>query len=101
VTLDEIIKQCLQDGEDWFPHTFRDVPFLTLAMCGEAGECANLVKKFVRGSRTAEGLQDALEEELTDVFIYLMSLVGELEFDIVAKYEEKRQKNVERFGRTA
>jgi NTP pyrophosphatase (non-canonical NTP hydrolase) len=52
----------------WVAWSEEDKRFLTLALCGEVGELANLVKKEWRGdgARTA-----AIREELVDVRIYL------------------------------
>lgn len=101
MNLNEIIGQCLDDSHEWFPDHAGDVAFLTLALCGETGELANLVKKIVRRTHTGEELQDKIEEEVVDVFIYLMNIVGLFEqqtgFDLVELYKAKRDENVLRF----
>ena len=104
MTLDEVIDQCINDSQDWFPDVADNIPFLALAMAGEAGEVANETKKIWRtvehsAFRVYEVDTDALREEVVDTFIYLMNLVGVLEMDIVKAYEAKRAINVERFGR--
>lgn len=100
--IEDITRQCVQDSHDWFPDKSADLPFLVLCLAGEVGELANLVKKVARGTHTAEVLQNKIEEETTDVFIYLMNIVGLLAdrngFDIVEAYAMKRDENVERFA---
>jgi NTP pyrophosphatase (non-canonical NTP hydrolase) len=55
------------------PGSEEDRHFLALAMCGEAGEVANLIKKQWRGDNIPD-FQDKLEEEIGDVFAYLTLL---------------------------
>lgn len=50
-----------------------------LALCGEAGEFANIVKKLVwYQSTTLKLLRPQLEKELCDVFYHLVQLCTEL-----------------------
>jgi NTP pyrophosphatase (non-canonical NTP hydrolase) len=53
-----------------------------LAMVGEAGEAANVIKKIVRDGESSE-LWEALTVELVDVLIYIIKLIelGSLRFD--------------------
>jgi NTP pyrophosphatase (non-canonical NTP hydrolase) len=97
-----MIHQCVQDSEVWFPEHSRDLPFLTLAMCGEAGELANQVKKIWRGTHQMDGIdgiRHKIEQEAVDTFIYLANIFGVLEIDPLAVYDEIRAANVERFGK--
>lgn len=96
--INDVIDQCLDDSREWFPDTEGDIPFLLLALLGEAGESANLVKKVMRGSKTWAEIDKELVEELTDIFIYLMNLFGELSIDPIKEYQKKRAFNVDRFG---
>jgi NTP pyrophosphatase (non-canonical NTP hydrolase) len=99
-TIQEIIKQCGKDSHRWFPKTADDIGFMTLAMVGEAGEVANVVKKILRGSlflKDAKTKND-LAMEITDVFIYLMDLCDLLGIDIERAYNMKRMENEQRFG---
>lgn len=102
--IQDIVNQCTSDSHEWFPTTAEDLAFNALAMAGEVGEFANVVKKVMRGSRRYDDLktQEELGEELTDVFIYLMNIVGilqrRMDFDLVEAYARKRQFNHERFG---
>lgn len=111
--LDEMIAQCTADSVRWFPEA-QDLPTMTLAMCGEAGEVANLVKKIVRGSLTTEEAmdpetmsdmeKDTLQEEIVDVLIYLCNIMGLQELrgiDWKQIWDDKRAFNEDRFGRLA
>lgn len=79
---------------------------VALALMGECGELANLVKKHVR-SESAGGRdtisdrgRDYLEEareELADIFIYLMKLSMILKTDLEKEYLKKTKKNKSRF----
>lgn len=77
--------------------------YLTNALAGEVGEAANLVKKVVRSSVYGHGdvkledLRQEIEEELTDVFIYLLTAAGLLGMDLEKAYFEKLAKNERRF----
>lgn len=110
MNLEEMISQCTADSNRWFPKA-QDLSTMTLAMCGEAGEVANLVKKIVRGSLTTEEAmdygamsdieKDTLQEEVVDVLIYLCNIMGLSEFaDINWQeiWETKRDFNEQRFG---
>lgn len=96
-----LVEQCSQDSMRWFPETANDIPFLTLAMCGEAGEVANLVKKVARKSHTMDDMQHKLAEEIVDVLIYLCNIIGQLpeELDWAAIWNAKRAFNESRFGK--
>jgi NTP pyrophosphatase (non-canonical NTP hydrolase) len=99
VNLEELVKQCHEDTTDWFPERPYDIPFLTLALAGEVGEVANLVKKVERGTHTFTELKPQITEELVDVLTYLSTLFGALEVDNLEEhYLAKRERNTERFA---
>ncbi len=100
MTLEEIQKQCIEDTKEWFPELYYDMGFLTLALAGEVGELANLVKKIIRGTHDAMALKTLVEEEAIDSFIYLMNIFAVLGTNVEEAYRVKRAHNVERFGRT-
>ena len=60
--------------------------FLALAIAGEAGELANLVKKKWQGDAVD---QQSLREEIADIRIYLEHLARHLHIDTDAACEEK------------
>jgi|SRR5882724_2551730 len=111
--LDVLAAQCAKDSKEWFPEAAnaastnpeeltRALIHHSLAMCGEVGEVANLVKKVDRGTVDITNIvfQNDIHEELTDVFIYLLNLVALLKIDLLKEYMKKRDKNVKRFSRT-
>jgi len=67
------------------------------------GEAANLVKKVVRGVVYGRGdvrledVREQLVEEVTDVFIYLLTIAGLLGIDLEKAYFQKLEKNKRRF----
>jgi NTP pyrophosphatase (non-canonical NTP hydrolase) len=98
--LTDIARQCMKDSKRWFPDTAHSLAFMTLALCGEVGELANIVKKIERGScdiRDAK-TKHALVMEATDVFIYLMDVFALLGVDPEQAYNMKRIENEQRFG---
>lgn len=52
------------------PGSVEDQRFLALALCGEAGELANIVKKEWRGDNDP-AFREKLADELGDVYAYL------------------------------
>jgi len=55
----------------------HDIRFLTLALCGEVGELANVIKKQWRGDSAA--ISDEARLELADVLAYTLMLAHELD----------------------
>jgi NTP pyrophosphatase (non-canonical NTP hydrolase) len=78
--------------------------YLTVALAGEIGEYANIVKKI---SRDFENLNDAVSderkqsliEEMTDCFIYIIIIANLLGIDLEKEYMKKLEKNKKRFER--
>jgi NTP pyrophosphatase (non-canonical NTP hydrolase) len=76
--------------------------YLTVALAGEIGEYANIVKKL---SRDFENLNDsisderkqALIEELVDCFTYVIITANLLKVDLEEEYIKKLEKNKKRF----
>jgi NTP pyrophosphatase (non-canonical NTP hydrolase) len=97
-TIDDVIQQCLDDSNEWFPGTSGDIPFLTLALFGEVGEAGNHIKKVMRETKTWKEVDEELREEFIDAFIYLMNIFGELSIDPIEEYKKKRAFNAKRFG---
>lgn len=71
--------------------------FLLVSLTGELGEAANIVKKIVRGDFLLEDKRSDLEEEIADIFIYLLKLSYQLDIDLEKVYLKKMKKNQERF----
>ena len=62
------------------------INFLALAICGEAGELANVIKKKWQGD---EVNRDHLRDEIADIRIYLEHLAHHLEIDLDEACEAK------------
>ncbi len=103
MSIEDIVKQCIQDSEDWFPDVTGDLGFFLIALVGEVGEFANLLKKGIRGDGDTnnEAYHSLLAFELTDIFIYLMNIAGMMNVDLEKMYQVKREQNVGRFGQKA
>ena len=53
-----------------------------LGMCGEAGECAEKIKKLARDGGDQEAVAQAVKLELGDVLWYLSQLAGDFGFSL-------------------
>jgi NTP pyrophosphatase (non-canonical NTP hydrolase) len=62
------------------------IRFLALAICGEAGELANLIKKSWRGDEIS---MDEVRDEIADIRIYLEHLSRCLNIDIDSACDHK------------
>lgn len=71
--------------------------FLLVSLTGEVGETANIVKKIARGDFKLGEKKAELQEEIADVFIYLLKLSYQLDIDLEKAYIDKMKKNRERF----
>ena len=99
----KLAQEALDDSERWFPDLQNGpgaIHHHVLALCGEAGELANVVKKIQRGSLDAAdpATQWMLRKELTDVFIYLLNIAGMFNLDLEAANAIVRRENEARFG---
>lgn len=77
------------------PWTDDDRRFLALALCGEVGELANVIKKDWRGD-AGDRIQ-ALTEEFADIRIYLELLAASYSVDLDAACEAKTLELYERW----
>ncbi len=94
-------QQALEDSRRWFPESAESVAFTTLALAGEVGEVANIVKKIERGSLrwTDAKVRYDLAMEIADVYTYLVVLAGQCGVDLEKAYAAKRIENAQRFGK--
>lgn len=99
MNLEAIKQQCRQDSLDWFGEELaNNLPHMVLALCGECGELANLVKKLQRKDFNIDDKLDDIAEETVDVFIYLMNIAALIGLDMEKGYGTKRGINADRFG---
>lgn len=65
--------------------TMQGLAYTALAMCGEAGEAANIIKKALREDRELTSAEkEALMLELGDVLYYLTASASELSISLTA-----------------
>jgi len=85
------------EGDD----LMKKLLFMTVALAGELGEFANLVKKMERIRERKKAYDKdylpMLKEELTDVFIYLINVCILLGIDLEKEYLNKMEKNKIKF----
>lgn len=67
--------------------------FLVLAITGEAGELANMFKKWWRGDDLD---LSAAKDEIADIYVYLRHLAHHMQFDLDERAAMKVQKVAER-----
>jgi NTP pyrophosphatase (non-canonical NTP hydrolase) len=70
---------------------------LIVCLVGEVGEFANILKKIRRGDFLFDDKEQDLNEELTDIFIYLIKISNLLNTDLDTNFLEKLNKNKIRF----
>jgi NTP pyrophosphatase (non-canonical NTP hydrolase) len=92
-----LAEESHEASKQWFPDTAEDLGHHALAMCGEVGEVANIVKKLQRGSLERDEAEKLLQGELADVFIYLLNICAIAKIDLAAAYYVKQKINQERF----
>jgi NTP pyrophosphatase (non-canonical NTP hydrolase) len=99
----ELAKECMKDSKRWFPGTAPSVFHHCLALAGEVGELANILKKIDRGDFqiTDAAVRRMMAMELTDVFIYVLNIASVLGVDLEETYKMKRMENERRFGKPA
>lgn len=99
--LKNLAQECVEDTERWFgDKDVNNLPFMALALAGEVGEVANLVKKIERGSVELGEVADNLDEEIVDVFTYLLNIAGLRGLDLHQGYKNKRALNELRFNKS-
>jgi NTP pyrophosphatase (non-canonical NTP hydrolase) len=82
-TRDGRIAHAKSDGSDWSLAEWSN------AVCGEAGELANLTKKLRRGEFTLDEIRTELGKEIADVVIYLDLLAFQAGIDMGAAVIQK------------
>jgi NTP pyrophosphatase (non-canonical NTP hydrolase) len=89
-----------QDSILFFENTSEDIAHHVLALCGEVGELANIIKKIQRGDLKLDDENDTwydMANEITDIFIYTLSIAGIAGMDMETFYGAKREFNYRRF----
>lgn len=103
MTLPQIEKDIFDNTVKWFPEMIKngqlDLTMVLMGLAGEAGECADTFKKFIRGSLTAEKFQDKLTEETIDLLHYVAMIWIVFQRDPSEEYRKKTALNEQRFGK--
>ena len=75
--------------------------YTTLGLCGEAGEVAEKIKKYIRDDGDIEVLRTNVSKELGDVLWYIANLAHELNLDLgtiasdnYLKLKSRQERNV-------
>lgn len=94
-------------GWDWSNSTGKEkikhLQYGIIALTGEIGEFANIVKKILREYRSLGRLPtkekiEMLKEELVDIFIYTIKIASQLlNMDLEKEYFKKMKINEEKF----
>jgi NTP pyrophosphatase (non-canonical NTP hydrolase) len=93
-----LTNQAHNDSLRWFPASSDDLQHMVLALCGEAGETANALKKGLRKPFDYDKAIEKVAAESIDVFIYLLNIWAILKIDPAHELAIKRATNEERFG---
>ena len=82
---------------DW--DQFHSVKNLILALVGEVGELSEIFQWLDEAqiSDLNEGDRDRAEEELADVFLYLIRLADKLDIDLIEAANAKLRLNAEKY----
>jgi len=85
------------DSTHYFPSLEQGYAYLGVALAGEVGEICNMIKKYERGSITADEMQHVIYEEAPDVLIYLVMLADFAGIDLEGAYRDKKEYNERRY----
>jgi NTP pyrophosphatase (non-canonical NTP hydrolase) len=80
------------------PDNTQPLLYIALALAGEVGELANVVKKLERGDMSYAEALALLKEEAADVLIYLLKLSYQAGIDLEKALLEKQRANAIRFA---
>lgn len=72
---------------------------LVVCIAGEVGELANISKKLIRGDYTLDTAKPMIEEEVADIFIYVMKICSQSGIDLETAFHRKLELNRRRFSR--
>jgi NTP pyrophosphatase (non-canonical NTP hydrolase) len=94
------------ESRGWYFHKAVDqkeliekMEYMAVALAGEVGEYANLVKKILRQKELLNNeMKDRIKEEITDIFIYCLLTSSLLGMDLEKEALKKIEKNKQRFA---
>ena len=99
------INAKFSESRGWFYHKANNTDdmisklgYNAVAISGEVGEFANLVKKVMRNKeKLNDEMLSHMKEEVTDVFIYVLLASKLLNMDLETEFLKKQEKNEGRF----
>lgn len=98
-----LAKKSLSNSDRWFADSTvsRSLPHMMLAMCGEVGQVADLIKHLDRGDTSLSDTKTRVElaTELADVFIYFLNICAKLNIDPQVIYDHRTADNERRFAK--
>lgn len=74
----------------------ESLPEIMLLMVEEVGELAKVVRKAHGLHVDPKSVESSAEEELADIFIYLLDLANNLDVDLEKAFRQKEAKNKKR-----
>ena len=87
-TLIEMRDALINRSEDMFPQAREfDNLYWAAALCGEAGEVANLIKKSHRDGHELD--KKEVGKELADTLAYIIFLADQLDIDLTSAFVQK------------
>jgi len=93
--------EALNNSERWFGESgvAADISHMSLSMCGEAGNLANIIKLIDRGEIDPKDARAHFDMvmALADVFVYVLNIAAILQIDLLRAYEQKVIANEKRF----
>ena len=93
--LADLVRE-FNESRNW--RKFHDPRSLVLALCGEVGELAQLFRwRTNSGRKLSLSKREAVENEIADIFIFLLALCVELEIDPEKTIRMKLRENEQRF----
>ena len=98
----ELQARLIDQSKTWFPEVWdrsleERISYNTIGICGEAGEVANKIKKWMRQDDEAINNLSQVPEEMADVLAYLLILAENLDCDLEQELLSKMEKNNKRF----
>ncbi len=94
---DEVHSSKFEWSEPISENTLDVLSFLIVAITGELGELSNVVKKVLRGDCPLSSVKHQVEDELADIFIYLIKICNQMSIDLEPLYFSKLEQNKKRF----
>ncbi|MBA6343027.1 nucleotide pyrophosphohydrolase [Colwellia sp. MB02u-10] len=80
-------------------NNLNELEHLAVCVLGELGEFCNILKKVTRGDFELSEVKYDLDEELVDVFIYLIKISNQFDVNLESVFLKKLEKNKSRFSK--